>query len=377
MKLRKRVLWFVNNCISFMILNTLTLFFRKNKRYNNSVLFMNMSVLGDTIISSLILENDYLFKSQQKVYFLFSEEYKSLFENYNGRIILLTFNKRKYKWSILYRIKLLSSLKNLKIDKCFNLTSSRGISNDELALLTGANETFCFYNSWKRTPKAFSKLIDKKYDHVICKDILNEYEKHFQVMSSFGELKNNNQINQSRFLVSSSSIILNNFINKYRDSIVLAPLPGDKRKAWGKNNFLSLAEKLSNQRQILLFGSKEEKLELDSYLSPKLNLINIAEKYSLSELATIMETCSLFVGNDSGLTHLALRVHIPTIAIIGGGSFGKYLPFAKCEFNHFFYNELDCFGCDWFCKYEQKYCITEVKVDSVYQTALNLLHKFP
>lgn len=376
MTLRKKILWFVNNCISFALLHVLNLFFHKNKRQNDSILFMNLSVLGDTLISSLILEYDHIFERHNKVYFLFSEEYISLFENYRGKITLLTYNKHKYKWSIFYRVRTLSFLNKLEIDKCFNLTSSRGISNDELALLTGANETFCFQNTWEKTPKAFSKLIDKRYDHVICKDIINEYERHFKVMSLFDNLSNNNQINQSKFLTSSSIITINNLKDRFEGNIMIAPLAGDKNRTWSKNNFLSLAEKLSYQRKILILGSKEEREELDSYLSTNTNLINIAGKFNLSELATLMGICNLFVGNDSGLTHLALRVKIPTIAIIGGGSFGKYLPFAESEFNHFFYNELDCFGCEWFCKFEQKYCITAVDVDSVYQTAVSLLNRF-
>jgi len=334
---------------------------------------MNMSVLGDTIISSLILEHDYVFQNNQTVYFLFPEVYKSLFENYTGKIILLPYNKHKYKWSITYRFKLLSYLNKLNIDKCFNLTSSRGLSNDELALLTGARETYCFHNSWIRTPKAFSRLVDKKYSHIICKDILNEYQRHAEVLQQFGILKYGLLPNQSIFLGSLTGINISDFINKLRGSILIAPLAGDKDRTWGRDNFLNLARKLSSQRQIIILGSKEEKDELTNSFPI---FTNIAGQLSLQELAILMEECDLFIGNDSGLTHLALRVNIPIIAIIGGGTFGKYLPFDKHELNNFFYKELPCFGCEWFCEFKQKFCITEVDVHSVYRSAIKILNKF-
>jgi ADP-heptose:LPS heptosyltransferase len=38
---------------------------------------------------------------------------------------------------------------------------------------------------------------------------------------------------------------------------------------------------------------------------------------SLVETAALLERCTLFVGNDSGLSHLAAALGIPTVAVFG------------------------------------------------------------
>jgi ADP-heptose:LPS heptosyltransferase len=44
---------------------------------------------------------------------------------------------------------------------------------------------------------------------------------------------------------------------------------------------------------------------------------NQVKGLSLLELASVMEGCRLFIGNDSGISHMASALGIPTIAIFG------------------------------------------------------------
>ena len=43
----------------------------------------------------------------------------------------------------------------------------------------------------------------------------------------------------------------------------------------------------------------------------------LPEGLSLTELAQFLATCRAFVGNDSGITHLAAYIGCPTIALFG------------------------------------------------------------
>jgi ADP-heptose:LPS heptosyltransferase len=86
-----------------------------------------------------------------------------------------------------------------------------------------------------------------------------------------------------------------------------------------------------------------------------------------------MKNCSLYIGNDSGLTHLAHQLNAPLIAIIGGGKFGKFFPYKEREDAVFLFDQMDCFGCDWNCIHDKRYCLINVSPELVY--AKIILHK--
>lgn len=74
---------------------------------------------------------------------------------------------------------------------------------------------------------------------------------------------------------------------------------------------------------------------------------------TLSELAGVLSHASLFLGNDSGVTHLASALQIPSIMIIGGGHYSTYAPYVGvkggptvCK------HELPCYGCNWTCHHK-------------------------
>jgi ADP-heptose:LPS heptosyltransferase len=49
----------------------------------------------------------------------------------------------------------------------------------------------------------------------------------------------------------------------------------------------------------------------------------------LVELAAVLERCVLFLGNDSGITHLAAAVGTPTVAVFGAASLPIWEPLGQ------------------------------------------------
>jgi ADP-heptose:LPS heptosyltransferase len=54
--------------------------------------------------------------------------------------------------------------------------------------------------------------------------------------------------------------------------------------------------------------------------------IDLAGKVSLSEAAACLARMSLFIGNDSGLMHLAAAAGAPTLGLFGPSSANEYAP---------------------------------------------------
>ena len=366
--IKPTVLIYLNNSVAFSIYNVLKIFFKRGGANQcNSILFINTGQIGDLVVSSLILDNDDNFNTS-KIHMLIKEQYLELFKDYNGKVKIVGYNYLKYKWSLIYKIKYIKFLHSLKLNKCYNVTSARGILNDEMSLLSGAREVYCLNSNWRYLKKAFGKRMDREYDGVLCKDKTNEYDKHIALLNYWiqGKGININTKNIKVFKTSRSFKLFSNERLNDDEYITVAPLPSDIRRSWGINNFKDLCKELTKSFKVVLLGSKNDKEILDEISKSNNKIINTAGLLKLYEVPSIISKSKLFVGNDSGLTHIALKFNVPVIAIIGGGNYGKFFPYdRKNPKVIYLYDKMDCFGCEWRCIYNERFCITNVKLNTV------------
>ncbi len=120
------------------------------------------------------------------------------------------------------------------------------------------------------------------------------------------------------------------FLTKNERFVVLHPLPQWNFKRWTMEGWLEIGRFLSNLGLNLLIsgGPTSEEIaflnELVSHL-PK-NTINLAGNVSLGELAYIISRAELFIGPDTGVTHLAAATGIPVIGLYGPTNPIKWSP---------------------------------------------------
>lgn len=99
----------------------------------------------------------------------------------------------------------------------------------------------------------------------------------------------------------------------------------------------------------------ENQAHLDAYPGPSFNLCG---KTTLSQLVALARIATLGVGAETGISHVACAVGVPQVVLIGGGHFGRFHPYSPLTTLACL--PLDCFGCDWACRYPMAHCIHEV-----------------
>jgi heptosyltransferase-3 len=87
------------------------------------------------------------------------------------------------------------------------------------------------------------------------------------------------------------------------DFVVIHPFSGSARKNWPLERYRELAQRLA--MPVRWCAGPEEQLD---------NAVRID---NLFELACWLATARVYIGNDSGITHLAAAVGIPVVAIFG------------------------------------------------------------
>lgn len=93
-------------------------------------------------------------------------------------------------------------------------------------------------------------------------------------------------------------------------------------RRWAPERFAQLADTLYEEYggQLLLLGGPDEapvREEVMHLMQSSMPRRSLSGSESITLTAAIIEQCDLFVGNDSGLMHLATAVDTPTVAIFG------------------------------------------------------------
>lgn len=105
---------------------------------------------------------------------------------------------------------------------------------------------------------------------------------------------------------------------KTQQVLALHPGSGSEKKNWPEANWAELLRHLVNSTELdlLLVGGEAEGERLRKLAAAFLTArITVAQSLRLAELAARLQSCVAFVGHDSGITHLAAALGLPTLVL--------------------------------------------------------------
>ena len=138
-------------------------------------------------------------------------------------------------------------------------------------------------------------------------------------------------------------------------------------KQWSPENFARVAEYLASLGiASVAVASQHEQPILDEL--SKLSTVPILtfDDLTLPEITALASRAKLFVGNDSGIAHIAAAVNTPTVVIFGSSNRNHWRPWTDAP-NEIVFNPFDCQPCPGYeCKvYGEPKCILSVTADQV------------
>ncbi len=338
-------------------------FLIKNSNVRNNV-FIRMDLLGDNF-----------------VFFPFLLKYNELYPNSLWIVNELTsplyfcmglkhlpVDRRKFVFSPLYRFSLLKNLLSSCFDLAVNFSPHRSQwQADEILRLLRANEKVCYGND---------SIAQRIFDNKICDKVITyDYgnTETYPYIHIFDHEKN--------FFQKLTGVSLNidivpwykkalrnlkerlNYSFSFGKYIVIIPDASLPIRRFPIKRWQSILAKLSSKLKIIQLG-------INKFYLTHPNLIDLSGKTSLRESMAIVMNSSLVIGNETGLTHLAYLSGVPTVCILGGGHFGRFLPWL--EFSNIVrcvYTPMECFRCGWRCKYvslgQVPPCISSISSDMV------------
>jgi heptosyltransferase-3 len=126
------------------------------------------------------------------------------------------------------------------------------------------------------------------------------------------------------------------FLAEMADFVVVHPYPQWTYKQWTVEGWIAIGHHLKNLglKLVLSGGPAQEEIDYVAAIQSQLpeDTINLAGHVSLAQLATIIAQAKLYVGPDTGITHLAAATGVPVIALYGPTNPAKWAPW-PCGFD--------------------------------------------
>lgn len=150
--------------------------------------------------------------------------------------------------------------------------------------------------------------------------------------------------------------------------IVIHPGAGYPSKRWSPAKFKALIKKIleANLGSVVLIGTETEKeiLNLD-FSSPK--LADLRGQTKLEDLPVLFDACQLFIGNDSGPSHVAAAQGLPLLILFSGtNDVAVWHPWAKSL--ELISHPVPCSPCEAReCPLKHHDCMEKISVDQVFE----------
>ncbi|GBQ39333.1 glycosyltransferase family 9 protein [Komagataeibacter europaeus] len=113
--------------------------------------------------------------------------------------------------------------------------------------------------------------------------------------------------------------------------IALGPTANWDGKIWPAERFVAVFRALHEDdpslRPVILYGPGQgERARAQAVLDQLPDALDTGGNLSVTQVAALLGRCTLFIGNDSGLMHLAAACGIPTLGLFGRSRASEYAP---------------------------------------------------
>jgi len=156
-------------------------------------------------------------------------------------------------------------------------------------------------------------------------------------------------------------------VEKSERFAVIHPTAAFDTKQWATDKFARVAEELPARglTPVAIVSSKEEPILESLIEQTSVRLIGLSN-LSLPEVAALASRSRLFIGNDSGIAHIAAAVAAPCVVIFGSSNRAHWRPWTTYP-NEVVFEDMSCQPCPgYFCaEFEKPECIRRLPVERV------------
>lgn len=357
---------------------------QKNKETKKQVLVVRLDAIGDFVIwldaakglRKLYPEDTYRITLLANIVWASLAESLPYFDEVWSLEKLEFYKNLQYRWQQLVKVRLAS------FDIAVQPTFSREfIFGDSIIRISGANERIGSVSDFTHLSPIQKQISDAWYTKLVpaTSNPLMELVRNAEFIRGCG-LRD--------FMAALPQLPISNYTcAPNANYFVIFPGAFIPYRQWNINRFQKIAHRLyqaTGWHVVACGGSGEEHLGVELARDAEFPLINRIGLTSLLDLAAIISGAKLVIANETSAIHIAAAVSTPAICILGGGHYGRFMPY-KVEVETDMplpvpvIHQMDCFGCNWQCIYnispgQPMQCIDKITVEDVWTVVSEMIY---
>jgi ADP-heptose:LPS heptosyltransferase len=360
----------------------------EEKSDKKKLLIIQFNAIGDFVIFTGVLPyfRELYPSLDWEITILASQEYTDIAKFLKMGVIsdipsydnLITFNRLDFLRNLRYRYKFQRKIQKRLFDIVLFPNYSRNKRMDQLVRIINAPSKIAFEGKCEfKTAKVLAakqKRDREIYTHLIKNiDVFQaETQKNVNFIRTIGFKEETDGV--PRWQVPKKlvdSLLESKGLNE--DYIVICPGAFASHRLWPANKLAEVIDYLREKYKIaiLICGSPSDKSlsqEIQKHLKNKdkdKEIRCLCGQTNLIELAALISSAKLSLTMDSGPAHISIAVNTPLVCVVGGGHYKRFFPYGDPRRFRAATKELDCFYCDWNCKFDKPFCVSDISVETV------------
>jgi predicted lipopolysaccharide heptosyltransferase III len=332
------------------------------------VLFVRLRSLGDTILSIPLYAALKSWRPDLSISVLVEEPNEQVLANNPNidHIISIRMAVRPRWKALLARLEALAIVRQNRFDCCINLHG--GSTSAWLTALSGARCRVGY--SGFRNAFAYDLRIGSTVTQLPGTKI-HTVEHQIEWLRALGlpkgEIPPSQVFPNPQFEDVANNRLIRAGLNPGSRYAVVQPTSKFYTKEWTVDGFAEITDYLSSRYglSVILTGGAGEEEKLKAVQEKSRSRPKVLASVTISELMWILRSASIFVGNDSGPTHLAAALSVPIVVLFGSSDSAVWAPWkAPCRIVQ---NQFDCNPCPGYrCLiYDEPRCILSITSSQV------------
>jgi heptosyltransferase-3 len=328
----------------------------------NRILVVRLRSIGDTVLTTPSLFALRRFLPRARIDVLLEEWIAPVLEGFDGIDRVITFDSH----SLLSRARVARTLRAAHYDVVYNLHG--GTTATLLTRATGAKHRVGFAHYQYRR---LHNHLAPPATQIWGQSKLHSVEQQLALIGWTGVPVSDRPATRLAVTTEAAASVTEKLrstgFDETRPLAVIHPAASYETKQWAVEKFARLAEQLADRglATVAIAASNEAVIVAALKKDSQVPIIGLSD-LSLPEVTALTSRARLFVGNDSGIAHIATAAGAPSVVIFGSSNVTHWRPWTTGA-NEIVREEMPCQPCHgYFCaEFEKPECIIRVPVERV------------
>jgi ADP-heptose:LPS heptosyltransferase/glycosyltransferase involved in cell wall biosynthesis/predicted O-methyltransferase YrrM len=336
-------------------------------------LWVRTDSIGDAVLASSMLAFVRERYGHPKITVVCRSHIAELYENCPYVDAVVTFDEKQLLNNSAYASEIFESVRNLRVDCTLNSVYSRDVICDLMVGASGAGLRIGMHGNLCNISEELRAQHDQWYTHLLSSagERKSELERHVDFLHGIGcEV---DELTPKIWLTVEDEAFADDWFERHgfhpQQTVALfAGVQSPERiythsgkaiaEICRENGFSVVALGAGNDRELNRHNLKDIE-------NAGVRACDSSGKLTLRQSAAIIKRCHLAVGAETGLAHIAAAVGTEHVIVIGGGQFGRFMPYSPLT--SLVCLPLVCYGCGWKCAYResQVYCVASIPPDVI------------